>query len=201
MSPAPERGGRPTEPDLASQVAAAGQSLLDLASRDQVLAGQLSRLVKTVADEAARSPRFARTLADAVAPDARTANDDPALTSRLATQDARGGSGDAEPPGGRGQRGQPTRAGRSGRRSRGAIDPFKIYADTGESGLRHALATLDLEQLRDIVAEHGMDHDRLAMKWKSPDRVIGRIVERVEAVSSKGFAFRSDAEDSREGDR
>ncbi|KRF28621.1 hypothetical protein ASG91_08100 [Phycicoccus sp. Soil802] len=93
----------------------------------------------------------------------------------------------------------PTRAARSGRRSPGPLDPFAVYADTGESGLRQALATLDLEQLRDVVAEHGMDHDRLAMKWKSPGRVIGRIVERVEAVSSKGFAFRSGAEDSPEG--
>lgn len=201
MSPARERGARPAKPDPASEVADAGQSLLDLASRDEVLAGRLSRLVRAVADEAARSPRFARALSDALAPDARTADDGPALTSGLSTQDRLEGSGDAESPEGRGQRGQLSRAGRSGRRSPGAIDPFTVYADTGESGLRHALAALDLEQLRDIVAEHGMDHDRLAMKWKSPDRVIGRIVERVEAVSSKGFAFRSDAEDSREGDR
>ena len=201
MSAARERSVRPAKSDLASDVAAAGQSLLDLASRDRVLAGQLSRLVQAVADEAARSPRFARTLAAAVAPDAPTANDDPALTSRRSTQDSLEGSGDAESPKGSGQRGQATRAGRSGRRSPGAIDPFTVYADMGESGLRHALASLDLEQLRDIIAQHGMDHDRLAMKWKRPDRVIARIVERVEAVSSKGFAFRSDAEDSPEGDR
>jgi hypothetical protein len=33
-----------------------------------------------------------------------------------------------------------------------------------------------------------MDHDRLAMKWKDPERVIGRIVERVGVRSAKGSA-------------
>lgn len=201
MSPARERGMHPATHDLSSQVAATGQSLLHLASRDQVLAGQLSRLVQAVADEAARSPRFARSLAAAVAPDDQTDNASAEWTNALSTQGPPGGRGDAEPPKARGERSQPTRAARSGRRSPGPLDPFAVYADTGESGLRQALATLDLEQLRDVVAEHGMDHDRLAMKWKRPDRVIGRIVERVEAVSSKGFAFRSGAEDSQEGGR
>lgn len=201
MSPSRERGVHPAVQDLASQVAATGQSLLGLGSHDQVLAGQLSRLVQAVADEAARSPRFARALATAVFPDARTAKAGAALTNTLSTQDPLGRRGDAETATARGQRSRPTGAGRSGRRSPGVLDPFAVYADTGESGLRQALATIDLEQLRDIVAEHGMDHDRLAMKWKSSDRVIGRIVERVEAVSSKGFAFRSGAEDSQEHGR
>lgn len=57
-------------------------------------------------------------------------------------------------------------------------------------GLRERLATLDLEALRDIVAEHGMDHDRLAMKWKDNGRVIDRIVEKVATRTAKGSAFR-----------
>jgi hypothetical protein len=80
---------------------------------------------------------------------------------------------------------------RTGRRTPGLLDPFAVYTDVGEVGLRERLAALDLEQLRDIVAEHGMDHDRLAMKWKDPERVIGRIVERVAARSAKGSAFRA----------
>lgn len=79
---------------------------------------------------------------------------------------------------------------RTGRRAPGVIDPFAIYSDTDEQGLRARLASLDLEQLRDIVAEHGMDHDRLAMKWKDQHRVINRIVEKVVARTSKGSAFR-----------
>lgn len=38
-----------------------------------------------------------------------------------------------------------------------------------------------------------MDHDRLAMKWKDPTRVIDRIVERVVARAAKGSAFRNSA--------
>lgn len=76
------------------------------------------------------------------------------------------------------------------RRAAGAIDPFAVYADAGEAGLRNRLLTLDLEQLRDIVAQHGMDHDRLAMKWKDSTRVIDRIVEKVVSRSAKGSAFR-----------
>lgn len=78
-----------------------------------------------------------------------------------------------------------------GRRQPGPIDPFTIYATDGESALRAVLGGLDLEQLRDIIAEHGMDHDRLAMKWKTDSRVIDRIVEKVATRSSKGSAFRS----------
>lgn len=53
------------------------------------------------------------------------------------------------------------------------------------------MTTLSLDQLRDIIAEHGMDNDRLAMKWKDPARVIDRILERVSSRSEKGSAFRA----------
>lgn len=80
---------------------------------------------------------------------------------------------------------------RSGRRAPGPLDPFAVYAEHGEPGLRQRLQALELEQLRDVVAEHGMDHDRLAMKWKDSARVADRIVERVIARAAKGSAFRT----------
>lgn len=46
-------------------------------------------------------------------------------------------------------------------------------------------------ELRDIVVEHGMDHDPLAMKWNDPARVMDRFVERVAARSANGSAFRT----------
>lgn len=79
---------------------------------------------------------------------------------------------------------------RTGRRAKGPFDPLAVYVETGEAGLRERLQPLDLEALRDIVAEHGMDHDRLAMKWKDAGRVIDRIVEKVVARTAKGSAFR-----------
>jgi len=48
-----------------------------------------------------------------------------------------------------------------------------------------------LEQLKDIVADYGMDPGKLVMKWKSSDKVIDRIVEISLARAQKGDAFRS----------
>lgn len=80
---------------------------------------------------------------------------------------------------------------RSNRRAPGPLDPFAVLSEVGEAGLRERLLALDLEQLRDIVAEHGMDHDRLAMRWKDEGRVVERIVDKVRGWNSKGSAFRT----------
>jgi hypothetical protein len=80
---------------------------------------------------------------------------------------------------------------RHGRRAPGPFDPFALYAEIGEQGLRGRLSELPLEQLRNILAEHRMDHDRLAMKWKDTARVVERIIERVKTRSAKGDVFRT----------
>ena len=75
------------------------------------------------------------------------------------------------------------------RRSPAVLDPVALAKD-GEDALRLQLSSLDLEQLRDIVAEHGMDQGRLVMKWKTPARVINKIVEISIGRARKGDAFR-----------
>lgn len=84
-----------------------------------------------------------------------------------------------------------TRQKRSSRRSPGAFDPFAAYSEGGEDGLRSSLSGLDVEQLKDIVAEHGMDQSKLAMKWRTERRLIDLIVKTVSTRSHKGDAFRS----------
>ena len=79
---------------------------------------------------------------------------------------------------------------RRGRRAPGPWDPYKVYSEVGEVGLRERLTELELEQLRDMVAEHGMNADGRAMRWAKTDRVAGRIVERVVNRAVKGDAFR-----------
>jgi cellulose biosynthesis protein BcsQ len=79
---------------------------------------------------------------------------------------------------------------RTGRRAAPLLDPFEIYRDDPDA-LPGRLAELDLEQLRDVVAHFGMDPRRLVMKWKTPDRVIGHVVETVQTRSRKGDAFRA----------
>jgi hypothetical protein len=77
---------------------------------------------------------------------------------------------------------------RGGRRPPGPFDPYEIYTK-GEDALRERLEACDVEQLKDIIAANGMDHDRLALRWKTPQRLIERIVETVVTQSEKGNAF------------
>ena len=78
---------------------------------------------------------------------------------------------------------------RSNRRAKAVLDPFSLLA-VGEPHLRSELAKLNLDQLRDIVAEYGMDTSRLALKWKAPDRLVDFIVSTVIARNRKGDVFR-----------
>ncbi len=150
-----------TARDRGLAIGHAADSLIRLGESRIDTASVLARLVTVIADEAARTPRFARALDAAIAPP-------PAL--------------------------QPAAQKRPARRQPGTLDPFAVYAEGGEAGLRARLEELSLEQLRDIIAEHAMDQDRLAMKWKMPGRVIDRIVDRVTSRSAKGSAFRSNSE-------
>ena len=147
-------------------------ALQSLASRDPTLAKQLAAVFIVVVREAASSGRFSQSLAEALATAQVTSTPRRSSNSR--------------------KRSEPTGARPKNRRLAGVVDPFIIYSESGEQELRSRLTDLHLELLRDIVAEHGMDNDRLAMKWKDPARVIERIVDRVVARSAKGSAFRGD---------
>jgi phosphopentomutase len=78
---------------------------------------------------------------------------------------------------------------RKNKRALAAFDPFEIFQESGEM-LREKLNELNIEKLKDIIAEYGMDQSKLAMKWKSQDRLIEHIITTVEARSRKGDAFR-----------
>lgn len=155
------RGGRSGGRGSASGRAAAASALTGLASDRPELASAIGRVVAVVVEEARGNPRFADALTDAL------------------------GRSPGAPPG-EGRVGRP----RGARRTPGPWDPFAVYAEHGEAVLRERLEGLELEQLRNVVAEHGMDTDRLAMKWRDPDRVVNRIVERVVARAAKGDGFR-----------
>lgn len=80
---------------------------------------------------------------------------------------------------------------KGGRRTPAVLDPVEL-AKRGEGGLRTQLTALNLEELRDIVAQYGMDPGKLVMKWKDPQRVVDRIVELALARATKGDAFRGE---------
>ena len=71
------------------------------------------------------------------------------------------------------------------RRSPGVFDPFVVMKE-GEEALRARLMQLDVEHLKDIVAEHAMDSTKLAMKWKTPERLVELIISTVRGRLAKG---------------
>ena len=125
--------------------------------------------VRAVADEAERNPDFAHRVAEALGwtvLKGKTLRDSRARSSVV------------------GQRPK-------NRRPPPVLDPIEI-ARRGESTLRAELAGLSIEQLKDIIAEFGMDPGKLVIKWKAPDRIIERIVETSMARAQKGDAFRAE---------
>ncbi|WP_155956957.1 hypothetical protein [Rhodococcus sp. UNC23MFCrub1.1] len=74
-------------------------------------------------------------------------------------------------------------------RAAAVLDPFHLYRTDGRDALRARLAALDLEQLRDIIHQFGMDPDKRAMKWKTISKVRERIVERTESTRNRDRAF------------
>lgn len=80
---------------------------------------------------------------------------------------------------------------RTGRRPPAKLDPFKAAGEAGFDGLRVQLEELDLEELRNIVAQFDMDPRRLVMRWKDADRVREHIESTTAQRSRKGDAFRT----------
>lgn len=77
---------------------------------------------------------------------------------------------------------------KSNRRALAKIDPFALY-EQGNETLKTALETLDIKELKDVIAANGMDTARLAMKWKNRDRLINHIIDMTQRRSSRGDAF------------
>lgn len=130
----------------------------------------LRDLAKAVSDEADRNPEFAERLGKILG--YQTSDPLSRSTSRS-----------------RGDNSTENRK-RGNRRAPAILDPVAL-AVQGEEVIRSQLAPLDLDQLRDIVADYGMDPGKLVMKWRTPERVIDKIVEISVARARKGDAFRS----------
>lgn len=124
---------------------------------------RLSRLAKVISDKAEQDPHFAQMVETALGSAEKKVTDS--------------NSGAKKRPG--------------GRRTPAVLDPI-AEARKDPGGLLRALGELDIEQLKDIVAEYGMDPSKLVMKWKDDRKIAERIVEVSITRASKGHAFRSD---------
>lgn len=76
------------------------------------------------------------------------------------------------------------------RREPAVFDPIEVVALKSEPELKAALDTLNIEQLKDIVAQFRFDPSRLVMKWKDKDRIIEHIIKSSQARDQKGDVFR-----------
>ena len=78
---------------------------------------------------------------------------------------------------------------RSGnRRDKAILDPI-LLAEEGKLS-KEVLEPLTDKELKDIIADYGMDPSKLAMKWKDRERVIKLIIDTSQRRASKGDAFR-----------
>lgn len=69
------------------------------------------------------------------------------------------------------------------------INPLEVIIN-GENLLANKLEQLDIDQLKDIISEYGMDPSKLALKWKNKERLIKHIIEVASTRVNKGNAFR-----------
>jgi|GEM_PF-1148113 len=69
-------------------------------------------------------------------------------------------------------------------------DPFDAFRTMGPEKFRAHLGEMRLETLRQIVRHHRLDPSRLSERWKSKDRFVDIICQRVEARAKQGEVFR-----------
>ncbi|MGX8700520.1 hypothetical protein [Caproiciproducens sp.] len=81
-----------------------------------------------------------------------------------------------------------TKPKRGNRREPAKVNPFALL-EQGAEVLKTALEALDIEELKDVIAENGMDTAKLAMKWKDRNRLINHIIDTTQRRSSQGEAF------------
>lgn len=79
---------------------------------------------------------------------------------------------------------------RTHRRKPGVFDPIVVHRENPDK-LKLRLKELDIEELKDIIAEQGMDRSKLAMKWRTKERLINLIITTTESRVRKGDAFRT----------
>lgn len=75
------------------------------------------------------------------------------------------------------------------RRDPAVLDPIQMVMD-GDDSLEERLGKLTDKELKDIIADYGMDSSKLAMKWKDKERLINLILDTATRRASKGDAFR-----------
>lgn len=74
------------------------------------------------------------------------------------------------------------------RRPPAKLDPYALL-DSGEDSLAQGLASLSVDELKDVISEYGMDSSRLALRWKDRKRLESLILDATKRKASRGDAF------------
>lgn len=147
-----------------------GGALLKVAAVDPATSRVLSDLFRVVAEEAARTPRFAKALSAALAAPSGS-NVEPAPLAPV--RPTRRAPAKAKPV-----------------RAPGAFDPFSVLRESGEEVLTEKLSALSIDQVRDIIAEQEIDSHKESGRKRKAEVLVAWTAERVRALASKGSAFR-----------
>jgi hypothetical protein len=71
-----------------------------------------------------------------------------------------------------------------------APDPFEAFQLKGPDEFRAWLNELSISELKAIVRKQRFDPSRLSDKWKTKERFVQLIIDRVDSRSKQGDAFR-----------
>ena len=69
-------------------------------------------------------------------------------------------------------------------------DPFVARQDRGQDGFRKWLESQSIEHLKAIISEHRLDATGNARKWKTKEKLVELIIDRVESRAKQGGVFR-----------
>ncbi|RUL52019.1 hypothetical protein [Lysinibacillus antri] len=76
------------------------------------------------------------------------------------------------------------------KRNPAPFNPEIVLEEKGEEELLHALKALDVDGLKDIVSQFGMDPAKNVMRWRKKDKYIAHIFEVTQNRLKKGNVFR-----------
>lgn len=83
---------------------------------------------------------------------------------------------------------EPKRVSRRRKRNPAKINPVRLV-EISEERLWEELKELNIEELKDVISEFGMDSKKTAMSLKSRDRLETIIVDAAKRISTRGNAF------------
>lgn len=132
---------------------------------NQVVASALSRLTAIVIEESAHNPDFAAKIQFVFA----SFSDCPA-TEKPSTE-----ASDEKK--------------RRNRRDPAVLNPFDMIPND-ETKLVECLNGLTVEELKDIIAQFGLDPTNRSLQWRKKERLIQGILEATHRKVAKGNAFR-----------